>query len=684
MRKICFFLIMTSFALSVLAQQDSAKTQSLSEVIVTGQYKPQSLKNSVYQVRVINQEKIKLTGASNVQQVLNSQLGFRFFSDNTLGTADVELMGMSGRNVKILLDGVPLTDRGDTRESLNQVDINTIDRIEIVEGPMSVSYGSDALAGVINIITKKFSGDQLSVSAKVQEETAGTEYYPFSYQGSHLQNLGLDWGSGKWNASAGGTHNEFDGFGGDPYGRNKIWKPKEQWLGNARLGYGDVNFNIYYRLDGLHETITSRGPINMALYKATDQTYTTDRYLHQVQSAWNINHRLQLNSLLAYTDYKRKTTTTSHDFTKNTDEPTTGEGEQDLSRFNSLDFRTTLQYNASPALSFQPGIDIDREAASGARIDGSPVITDYAFFISSEIKPTSKINIRPGLRFMKNSVYDAPPVIPSINSKFILGKAWNLRLAYAYGFRAPALRELYFDFHDANHDIIGNPDLKAEHSNSFSGSLAYAPVKQGNARFTTTLGAFYNLFNDLINYAQSATNPGQYITVNIDKFRTTGATLENQLIWKNLNATLGFSYVGRYNSFSDDSSYKSENTPEFVWTPEINTNIIYTIKKAGLSFALFYKFTGARPGYEEFFNTGSGKEELHLAKIASFHWADISITKSLGKWLSVSGGVKNLFNVTDLNNTSLDTGGAHSAGGAQPMGYGRSYFIGLAFQWSKK
>ncbi len=91
----------------MLAQQDSAKTQSLSEVIVTGQYKPQSIKNSVYQVRVINQEKIRLTGANNVQQVLNSQLGFRFTSDNTLGTADVELMGMSGRNVKILLDGVP-------------------------------------------------------------------------------------------------------------------------------------------------------------------------------------------------------------------------------------------------------------------------------------------------------------------------------------------------------------------------------------------------------------------------------------------------------------------------------------------------------------------------------------------------------------------------------------------------
>src|SRR6187455_846738 len=128
----------------LFAQQDSSKTKSLEEVVITGQYKPQSLKNSVYQVRVIKNEKIRLSGAVNVQQVLNSQLGFRFSNDNTIGTTDIQLNGMNGRNVKILLDGVPMVDRGDTRESLNQVDINTIERIEIVEGPMSVSYGSDA------------------------------------------------------------------------------------------------------------------------------------------------------------------------------------------------------------------------------------------------------------------------------------------------------------------------------------------------------------------------------------------------------------------------------------------------------------------------------------------------------------------------------------------------------------
>ena len=327
MRKIYISFLLAIVSQSVFAQLDTLKT--LGEVVITGQYKPQSVKNSVYQVRVINSERIRQSGATEIKQVLANQLGFRFSNDNTIGTTDVQLMGISGRNVKILLDGVPMVDRGDTRESLNQVDVNTIERIEIVEGPMSVSYGSDALAGVINIITKKNEKNNLTVSAKLQEETAGSEYYPFSYKGAHLQNVNIGWNKNSWNFSVGGTHNDQDGFGGDAYGRNKQWKPKEQWLGHTRMGYENRRFNIYYRLDALQENIISRGAINMNTYKAVDQRYATDRFTHQLQGGWKINSKMQLNGLMAYTDYERRTNTTRHDFEKGTDELTTGLGEQE-------------------------------------------------------------------------------------------------------------------------------------------------------------------------------------------------------------------------------------------------------------------------------------------------------------------------------------------------------------------
>ena len=655
----------------------------MDEVIVTGQYKPQSVKNSVYQVRVINQQRIQLSGATNVQQVLNNQLGFRFSNDNTLGTTDVELMGMSGRNVKILLDGAPLADRGDTRESLNQVDINTIERIEIVEGPMSVAYGSDALAGVINLITKKPGKETLSITARAQEETAGSEYYPFSYKGVHLQNLELAWQKNGWNFAAGGTHNDFDGFGGNEWGREKTWRPKEQWLGNARIGYRSNNFGIYYRLDGLQEDITNRGKINFNTYNAIDQQYLSNRYMHQLQQEWSINEKFQLNSLISYTDYARETKTMHHDFSTGKEILTTGAGEQDMARLNSFIFRPTLHYSISSKVSLQTGIDINRESATGQRITGSPSITDYAWFVSSEISFGNNINIRPGLRFIKNSVYEAPPVIPSVNAKLALNKNLDLRLAYAYGFRSPALRELYFSFHDANHDIDGNPNLKAEHSNSFNGSISWTAPHTGNVQLVSTIGGFYNLFNNQINTAQVAPNSTMYTYVNIDKFKTTGGTWENKLSWKDFSATVGWAYIGRYNSFSDDKAYPANNLPGFVWAPEVNSNIIYTVKKIATSFGLFYKYTGRRPYYQLQYNNSTGVNGVVLTRIAAFNWADFTVTKPLLKCLAATAGVKNIFNVTGLDNTNADSGGAHSAGGSLPLSYGRSYFLGLSFSWNK-
>jgi outer membrane receptor for ferrienterochelin and colicins len=669
--------------LAQLPQQDSLSVKNLDELIITGQYKPQSLKKSVYQIRVINSERIKQSGATNVQQVLNNQLGFRFSNDNTIGTTDVQLMGMSGRNVKILLDGVPMVDRGDTRESLNQVDVNTIERIEIVEGPMSVSYGSDALAGVINIITKKYTKDNFSLTAKLQEETAGSEYHPFSYKGVHQQNITVNYKKSNWGFTAGGTHNDFDGFGGDAYGRGKTWKPKEQWMGNAKINYNKGPLHVYYRIDGLNEDITSRNPINYNNYKAIDQKYTTNRFTHQLQGGYTFSKNLQMATILAYTDYKRRTRTTRHDFENDTDELTTGEGEQDISKFNSFAFRTTLQYQLSNKISLQPGVDINREEASGQRISGNPVITDYAAFVSAEIKPGTKINIRPGLRFIKNSVYDAPPVIPSINTKFILTNQLDLRLAYAYGFRSPALRELYFDFVDANHNIVGNADLKAENSNSFNGSLNWTALPKNNMAYSISLAGFYNEFNNQIDFALASAISNQYTYFNVNKAKTVGGTLENKISLKNLDASLGLSYIGFYRKLYDDKDYVKEDDKEFLWSPELNASVSYNITKLKTKFNLFYKFTGKRPQYVTGTNS-SNQSVLLIAETASYHLADFISNTQINKFLGVTAGVKNIFDVTNINNSATASGSIHNAGNAVAIGYGRSYFIGVNFQWNKK
>jgi outer membrane receptor for ferrienterochelin and colicins len=655
-------------------------TNQLDAVVVTGQFGPQSVRNSVYQIRTISNEQIRLRGATNVQTVLNTELGMRFSNDLTLGTTDVQLMGMSGQNVKILLDGVPMIDRGSTRESLGQIDVNIIDRIEIVEGPMSVTYGSDALAGVINIITKK--GEEkanLTLTARVQEETTGSEYQPFAGEGTHNEFLGVAWQKKGWQLSGNFSRNFFGGWQGTNTGRKKEWLPKEQYLSTAGIAYRTQKINAWYRFNGTSETLKSLGNtyINTQTknLSATDQFYITHRWFHQAQGEYQFSDKSSLNAAVSFTDYSRQTETTDYDLVRER-RTLNLSSSQDKSIFKTTFARLTAQHRLSSHISIQHGFETNLNSSTGERIQGTPHINEFAYFVSSEFKFGQRINVRPGLRFLKNSVYDAPPIIPSINTKFILADGLDLRLAYARGFRSPALRELYFTFFDASHSIRGNTNLKAEHSDSFNAFLSYQILEKPTLRLNSTLGGFYNHFNNLISIGTAPSDPTISTYLNIDTFKTTGFTFNNTLFWKNLQGSLGFSHIGRYNSLSESIS-----SPAFVWSNEVNTNLRYTVPRIATSLSIYYKYTGKLPTYQAV--TTENGTIANLAETAAFHMADVTLNKVFFKNSTLIGGVKNLFNVTRLSNSATSSGSGHSSGGAVPMAYGRSFFIGLTAQLSK-
>jgi len=649
---------------------------SLDDAVITGQFGKQSLRNSVYQVRTIDSERIKARGATNIQTILNTELGIRFSNDPTLGTTDIQLMGMSGQSVKILLDGIPMVDRGATRESLGQIDINTIERIEIVEGPMSVIYGTDALAGVINLITKKGDGsDNLTISARAQEETVSDEYNAFTDKGTHNQNLGIAWQKKGFQLSGSVTRNNFGGWQGDSAGRLKAWMPKEQMLYTAGIGYSKEKWNIWYRFNGTDETIKYFGRVS-AENKAADKDYITKRWFHQAQGEFKASEKLGFTGALSYTDYSRRTLSTVLDLNTNRRTLSLDAAAQDKSIFTTVFFRGTALYKVNDNVTLLPGIEVNNNNSSGQRILGSPTINEYAFFISSELKITSAIKLSPAVRFIKNSIYNAPPVIPALNAKIILNKVFDLRMGYARGFRSPALRELYFDFHDASHSINGNVNLKAEYSNSFNSFLTWRAVENPVLRLTSTLGGFYNVFHDRIDTGFDPGNPTQTTYLNISLYKTTGLTFDNKLYWKNIQASLGATYIGTFNEISEEAEL-NEKLPEFVWSPEINANLLYSFPKIGTSVNLFYKYTGKKPAYALM---STNPVTASLREISGYSMADITVTKTIGKYVSLIGGAKNLFDLTSIKNTTI--GSAHDASG--PGFSGRSYFLGLNIQWSKR
>ena len=666
--------------LPLTVREDTTKAKELDAVVVTGQYKPQSAKNSVYQVRTISKERIQKQGAANLQNVLSNELNIRFSQDVATGGSDITMMGLKGQNVKILVDGLPMTGRqGTTNEiNINQIDINSIERIEIVEGPMSIVYGADALAGVINIITKKAGAAKWSVTARVQEESIGNEYG--IKQGIHNQYAAFTGRHKNWEFGGGAGRNYFGGWKDTATGRELIWHKKDQLIANGFIGYHKNKFSIRYRLDGLDEIITNPG--NFLFFQqisgetlAQDQEYLSQRLMHQLQSSVYINNNVNVQLQSSYTNYTRQVFSTTVSEQGGKVALDMGTGRQAVIDFTGFTFRSTVNYKLSKKVSFQPGVDINLDRGEGERLTaGSNKVDDYAFFITSEITPSEKINIRPGIRVIKNSVYDAPPVIPSLNTKFAITKNLDLRLAYATGFRSPSLRELYFNFFDANHQIIGNPELKAETSHSFTGSLNWKKISPKEVIYTTVLGGFYNNVKNLVDYAVSAGDPNVFILTNVSNSKTAGININTMAKYKQWNIAAGASYTGFYNDYSE----ADESLPQLQWSAETNSSIGYTFSKIGLDANLFYKFTGKRPYYA--INTN---QEIVLTNQKGYHLADLTFNKKAFNYLSISAGIRNLFDVDRITST-YSNGGTHSNGGTRNIATGRSFFAGISFNWDKK
>jgi len=681
MKKISF-LVSALFMVMLADAQDTLAVKQLDEVIVTGQYKPQSIKKSVYQTRVITAGRIEKQGASKLQDVLSSELNIRFAQDLATGGTNTTMMGMKGQNVKILLDGIPVVGRqGMSNEfNINQIDLNTVDRIEIVEGPMSVIYGADALAGVINIITKKISKSKFSVTAKLHEETIGKAYSLFE-RGIHDQNLGATYRYKQWSIGGNIGYHYFGGWKGEEVGRELEWHKKDQITGAAFLQFQNSKLHLNFRFDGLDEKITNPGNfVNPQVASndtlANDQEYYTQRAMQQLQAGYQVNDRLSLSLQSGYTVYGRQVVSSTLSKKTGAIRENNAPGANSVENISGFTFRSMLIYKLNNTFSFQPGVDVNMETGDGERLKtGENRINDYALFITSEITASPKISLKPGLRFTKNSNYNAPVLIPSINSKFILNKNLDLRASYGNGFRAPSMRELYFNFIDANHTILGNPNLKAEVSNSFNASLNWNKVQNTNTQFTSMISGFYNDVKNLIDYAASLSEPGKTTLINVSHSKSAGVNWLGTFTTKSWNISIGAAYTG----FNNEYAETEKNLSRMLWSPEATTTLGYSFSNQALDINLYYKFTGKRPLY-----AFDNDQNLVLTKYDAFSMADFTVNKKLCRNLKMNIGIRNLFNVTSINsNASVTNSSINTSFQGMYQATGRGYFAGLIFNWAQ-
>ncbi len=650
-----------------LAEED----RLLNQVIVTASHHDQTQKESVYASKIIGEEKIRAMGAVSLNDVLSNELNIRLEQDNVLG-AGVKLQGTGGQNVKILIDGVPVIGRLDGNIDLSQINLNNVERIEIIEGPLSVNYGSDALAGTINIITKKTLDGKWQANLNSFYESVG-QYNMDLKLGKRFNHHLIEIHGGRY---------FFDGWSpGDAFWsfpqttiadtlRTHLWKPKEQFFGGINYRYVRNSWNFRLNYEGYYELMTNRGkPQQPYLQRAFDDLYRTSRHTASLHFDMKIGKAWRGNILLSGAIYERNKNTYLVDLTNldnqlvdNTNMHDTTGYTQYMSRGNFVRRTETGKW------SVELGYEVSRESMKGRRIESGEQQMIYAdLFATTEWKPITHFVIKPGIRYGYNSVYSQQPV-PSLHLRYSL-KSWILRASFARGFRAPSIKELYFEFIDINHFITGNPDLKAESSSNYQLNIN-RDYTLGKHRLGFELKSFYNdIYDQITLQVQQGTM--EYSYFNLSRVQTTGANLTVEYAFSGIQLSAGTAML----------AYKMEsptiNYPNFLYSPELRVSAMYNWKKARLSFGMFYKYNGRQPNY--LLDTEGNS---FLGELQAFHMMDLSVTKSfLGDRIVWGMGMKNLFGVEQIV-SSGSTGGAHSSGGGlNNVARGRSVFVSLKFNF---
>lgn len=639
------------------------------ELVVTGQYGANIAENAVHRVRVIDRGRLDRMAANTLGEALRNELTVRLGQDNILGTA-VSMQGLGGENVKVLVDGVPVIGRQDGNLDLAQLDLTGIERVEVVEGPLSVNYGTNALAGTINLITRKRSNDRASARATAYAEHIGR----LNLTGTATARLGrhdlvLTGGRNAfagWNPGSGGWYDPTPTLADST--RHQQWKPREQYFARLNHRWRGAHWDLGYKGEIFQDRITNRGRPRAPYHEtAFDEQYLTHRLDNAVFAEGRWDRGRRFNALLAHQRYRRIRNTWFRDLTDLSEQLVTTPGTQDTSRFTLTNLRATWASAPDSArLAWEVGTDLNHETGEGDRMAGDgETISDLAAFASAEYRPWNGLTLRPGLRYAYNSRYEAP-LIPSLNLRWSATPALTVRAAYARGFRAPSLKELYLFFVDVNHDIVGNPELRPERAHHGSAGLTYRAQRE-RGTWSAELTAFFNDVEDVISLAQVSGT--RYTYVNIGGLRTYGGTLGAGWESGRWALSAGGSITGREDAVSLTA----------LWSPEARASMTWNHGRMGLTASLFYKYQGELANY-----IADADGAVTRGTIGAYHLADATLTKAfLDRRISLSVGCKDLFDVRNLAATMAE--GAHSAGAtAVPMTTGRTWFMRLDVELRKR
>jgi outer membrane receptor for ferrienterochelin and colicins len=408
----------------------------------------------------------------------------------------VMMQGFEGAYVKVLIDGMEITGDSGGATPVNMIPVSDIERIEIIRGASSVLYGSDAMGGVINIITKK--PDKGKLSARIKEEFASNiRNYNEAYIGYAHELFALSLG-GSFDWDNGKIVRE----------RSPSRKTIELYeVPAARLGSLRADASWYHpggELALYGSWMNSLSNVSADIENGYD--FMNTKIEGGLKETYHISDFAMLDGFFSYRQLDYDADQINYSYS------TTSAYADSLFRDLEGEARFSWEPFISHALLF--GVNAKREALESDSFDAEKSMIMISAFTQDtwNIGGADKFRIVPGLRIDYRPPNDSEEdhifkLSPKLSFRYDPREDLVLRLSYGMGFKTPSLKQNYwFFFHPAPYNFLltGNPNLTPETSHGFNLSGDYSLTGE----FTLSAGVFFNYIFDLIDDYITDENPG--------------------------------------------------------------------------------------------------------------------------------------------------------------------------------
>ncbi len=663
-------IINLNLVFSQKKRNDSITTNKLSEVILTATKRIKKITSVPYPVSIVSNNEIKNLGAIRLNEILNEQTGIFSVSDES-GFEGIQIQGISSEYVMVLIDGFPVIGRKSGNLDLKRFTLNNVERIEILKGPSSSLYGSEAIGGVINIITKKINDKSLNGNTSFQIDSYSDTNFNINFRNG-LRKIKYEFNGNGYSSK---------GYDINPNISGKTISPFRNFTLNNNIHY---NFN-----DNLSLRLKNRFAWqDQDLEKKINDTNFSGS---TIEKDLNINLRVE-QKLIDKIDIIYDFYFTKFESEESIDNQTSINQIPD-NFFNQDLFKPELRVNylLSENLIFSSGAGVNYDKLGRSFFDGNVSFNSQYVYSQIDLNIKDKIKILLGGRFDNHSEYN-DQFSPKFGIKLNINQITSVKGSIGYGFKSPDFRQLYFNFTNSTigYSVLGNKVAEREleklkneeqiiniffsEKNLFTelkpeSSIGYnLGVELKNSKWNFDFNIFRNDISDLIDtrvIARKKNGQNVFSYFNFDNIVTQGFELNYKYkLSTNLTFNIGYQYLLSFDKEIKESLSKGE-----IFGRDKISNQTIRLKisdyfglenrsKHNLNFKIYYdsnKFNITtrflyKSKYALFDSNGNGLIDLYDDSfINGYVISNISIGKDLNEKINIQLGMNNLIDHTDQN-----------------------------------